>query len=344
MRYLVVILMLLPVLIPAPALAQVSVKTPEQTLSPTCVKPDQRLITVQSGDIGSRFGDGRISKKYDEQVNAFNACMRSYLDNADREITRLRTETKARRDQISQTASDRIRRIERQIGDALQAISAAQAWKEPPLRASDVGLDAFPDPECKAPDAHVLDVRRGAKDDRARQRQYEAQIQDHTSCMQLWIAQGRNEISQIKIDAEAELKKVTADANRKVGEISASTQDAAKQADIVQREQGQAVAALRTALGAGSAAVDPLTGGSLTKLEDKLQRSQDTPTGAGAPEAITCRTRQPLADSRLLGPEICKRNRVWAELYKAGQTISADGQKIVNSEKGMTLGPVTDGR
>ena len=339
MRYLVFALMLIPVC----ATAQTKANAPGEISAP-CVKPDQRLIAVQSGDPGSRFGDGRISRKYDEQVKAFNDCTRNYLDSADRDIARLRVETTARQDRITQAATDRIHRIEGQIAAAVRAVSAVQAWQTPAHGPADAALDAFPDPDCRTPDPRLLDVRRGAKDDRARERQYDGQIKDYAGCMQLWISQARNEISQIKIDTEAELRTLTADANRRILEISAATQDAAKQADIVQQQQETAVAALKTSLGAGSAATDVLQGGSQTQLQEKLQRSQDMPTGAGDPDAITCRTRQQLADSRMMGPEVCKRNRVWADLYKAGKTISADGQKIVNSEKSITLGPATDGR
>ncbi|HEX4272869.1 MAG TPA: hypothetical protein VHZ32_15870, partial [Rhizomicrobium sp.] len=34
------------------------------------------------------------------------------------------------------------------------------------------------------------------------------------------------------------------------------------------------------------------------------------PTGEGDPDAITCRPPQPIPDSRLRGPEVCKKNSV----------------------------------
>ena len=338
MKYLAFTLMLFP----ASAMAQTGTNARGEPAA--CVKPDPRLIAVQNGDAGSRFGDGRISRKYDEQVKAFNDCTRSYLDRADTEISRLRIETKARQEQIAQSATDRIHRMERQIADAAQAIRTVQAWQKPSPATPSGTLDAFPDPECREPDSRLLEVRRGTKDDGARARQYDGQIKDYAGCMQLWIAQAGNEISQIKSDAESELKSLTTNANRRILALSTATQDAAKQADIVQQQQETAIAALQTSLGAGSAATDVLQGGSQNQLQAKLQRSQDMPTGAGDPDAITCRTRQQLADSRLTGPEVCKRNRDWAELYKVGKTISADGQRIVNSEKAVTLGPATDGR
>ena len=49
------------------------------------------------------------------------------------------------------------------------------------------------------------------------------------------------------------------------------------------------------------------------------------PSGAGEPDAITCRTPQLLPGSRLPGPEVCKINRVWAQLRAEGMDISPDG-------------------
>jgi hypothetical protein len=53
------------------------------------------------------------------------------------------------------------------------------------------------------------------------------------------------------------------------------------------------------------------------------------PTGAGDPNAITCRVPQTLPGSRLPGPMVCKFNRVWAQLRAGGMEISADGTYLV---------------
>ena len=83
----------------------------------------------------------------------------------------------------------------------------------------------------------------------------------------------------------------------------------------------------------------PGTENSVTITGARLPRSADMPTGEGDPDAISCRTPQQLAGSRLMGPEICKRNREWAKLYKRGDTISPDGGKIVMGEKQRTYNP-----
>ncbi len=53
-----------------------------------------------------------------------------------------------------------------------------------------------------------------------------------------------------------------------------------------------------------------------------------TPTGAGDPDAITCRVPQALPGSRLSGPEVCKTNRVWASLRAQGLDISPNGRSF----------------
>jgi beta-lactamase regulating signal transducer with metallopeptidase domain len=54
-----------------------------------------------------------------------------------------------------------------------------------------------------------------------------------------------------------------------------------------------------------------------------------TPTGQGDPDAVTCRVPQPLPGSRLPGPEVCKANRVWAQLRAEGQDVSPDGAHLI---------------
>jgi hypothetical protein len=53
------------------------------------------------------------------------------------------------------------------------------------------------------------------------------------------------------------------------------------------------------------------------------------PRGEGDPDAVTCRLPQALPGSRLAGPEVCKINRIWAELRALGQQISPDGRTLM---------------
>jgi hypothetical protein len=64
-----------------------------------------------------------------------------------------------------------------------------------------------------------------------------------------------------------------------------------------------------------------------------------TPDGKGDPNAITCRPPQKLVNSRMMGPEVCKTNGVWAQYAKDGMEVAADGIHDVPSEKFRTLNP-----
>jgi hypothetical protein len=64
------------------------------------------------------------------------------------------------------------------------------------------------------------------------------------------------------------------------------------------------------------------------------------PDGTGDPDATTCRPAQPVPNSRLLGPRVCKLNSQWALLRKNGQDISADGRDIIADTKGGNIAPM----
>ena len=69
------------------------------------------------------------------------------------------------------------------------------------------------------------------------------------------------------------------------------------------------------------------------------QSHDRAPSGEGDPNVITCRRPQPLPSSRLLGPEVCKTNAVWARYRKDGMEVAADGIHDVPSEKMRTINP-----
>ena len=65
----------------------------------------------------------------------------------------------------------------------------------------------------------------------------------------------------------------------------------------------------------------------------------DSPTDQGGPYAITCRPPQALPGSRLLGPEVCKTNAVWARYRRDGMDVAPDGIHDVQSEKWRSINP-----
>ncbi|HEY4077348.1 MAG TPA: M56 family metallopeptidase [Rhizomicrobium sp.] len=65
-----------------------------------------------------------------------------------------------------------------------------------------------------------------------------------------------------------------------------------------------------------------------------------SPTGEGDPGAVTCRVPQTLPGSRLPGPEVCKTNRVWAQLRSSREVISPDGRSVIASDARSPGSPV----
>jgi len=62
-----------------------------------------------------------------------------------------------------------------------------------------------------------------------------------------------------------------------------------------------------------------------------------TPAGDGAPELVVCRAPQQLPGSRLLGPQVCRTNAVWAQYRRDGMDVAPDGIHDVASEKHRSL-------
>ena len=58
-----------------------------------------------------------------------------------------------------------------------------------------------------------------------------------------------------------------------------------------------------------------------------------SPNGDGDPLQVVCRPPQPLPGQRLMGPEVCKTNAVWAWYRQQGLDIAADGVHDVAGRK-----------
>lgn len=333
------------ILVPAAALAQTAADQLTKTVQETqCARPDRTLIKLESNGQTQWTSQSIGSAKYDRQVKGFNDCTRVYVEKANLEITRIREDTKKHLDGMAEDATGRIRRIERQVNDAIERVKAINGLASVAPGGPDTALDAFPEPECNTPDENLLIPKRGARDNSARERLYDGQIKTYAACMRGWIAQAKSQISQIKTNTEAAMKPVTADANRQILEIWDTILEAVKRADTAQKEQSAALEALKAQLAAAPAtSTTPLSAANenVVSTDVRLLRSADQPTGEGDPDAISCRARQQLPGSRLLGPEICKRNRVWASLTKEGKNISADGLTFMDSEKNRSFNPQT---
>jgi hypothetical protein len=337
-RYLLIIPV---VLVPAAALAQTAADQLTKAVQETqCAQPDRTLIKVESSGQTRWVSESAASAKYNRQVKGFNDCTRIYVDKANLQITRIRNDAQSQLNRMTEDATSRIRRIERQVNDAIEKVKEVNGLASVASSGPDIALDAFPEPECQTPDGTLLIPLRGVRDNSARERRYDGQIKSYEACMRGWIIQAKSEISQIKADTESLMKSVTTDANRQILEIWNTILETVKQADTAQKEQARALDDLKAQL----AAATPLPSSlppteTVVSTDVRLPRSADQPTGEGDPDAIACRAPQQLPGVHFMGPEICKRNREWARLYKRGENLSPDGKRILESEKARTLAP-----
>jgi hypothetical protein len=322
-----------------------------------CTKPDSELIKPGTAD------------SYNAQAKGFNDCLRIYVENENNKIARLRADAGGQFDAIMAGATIQIHDIERAINTAIIQVGivngVAKASELPP---PGEGLAAFPAPECAKPDDALLKPGRGKKAaSLAALDKYEAERQGFETCMRLYIAQARNQVLQIKANAEAGFLRVADDVNPRIHAINVEVATALEDARKASGERDAKVNAIHSPLTADG--LSPQSRDQLlspvkyqpppdTTLPNqmssnragtesvivngtRLPRSADMPTGEGDPDAISCRSPQQLGGSRLMGPEICKRNREWAKLTKNGQNISPDGSAIVAGEKQRTFNPTT---
>jgi ElaB/YqjD/DUF883 family membrane-anchored ribosome-binding protein len=339
MKYLLAVLLLL---VPVWAQAQ----TAEALLSQEkqdlrCTRPDRTLIRKETALGTSWSSETSNSAKYNQQVSGFNDCTRVFVDNANREITRIRDEAGAKLNQIGADATSHIRIIERQINAAIEDAKAVDSLEEPPPSTAAAEPAAFPSPDCKPPDSKLVIPLPHRPDNGARDQKYDGQKLGYATCMRAWIAQAKAEIQQIDHNAHADMRPVTEDANRQIREIKATILATLEETKTAALEQARALDQLKASLAPNSPPPPQPGIESVTVTDTRLLRQQDSPTGAGDPDTIVCRMRQQLPDSRLWGPEICKRNRDWADLYRRGVQISSDGLKLVDSEKQRTYNPQT---
>lgn len=78
-------------------------------------------------------------------------------------------------------------------------------------------------------------------------------------------------------------------------------------------------------------------------LPAQAQDLSRRPDGTGDPDGTTCRAPQPLPQSRMQGPKVCKLNSEWALLRKNGEDISPDGKAIIPDAKGSNIAPMNCG-
>jgi hypothetical protein len=306
----------------------VSAQTPAPAL---CQKPDESLIKSRGGYAGrTETPDNEKIAHYNAQARAFNDCMKKLIDTGSAEMDRVRTDGNAAIRAAAETAN----RQSQDIAEKMEAAIAGRA-PAPEVQADPAGWQ-YPDADCAIPDKSLMRTVRGKKSTSASATaKFDAQQRDYRACVQSYLKQAGAEMHQIEASANARIKEIADKANARVGALRDQVNGAIAIANHAATDEIQTVR--NTPLEISPANTFKNGVENVTVENQPPLALADTPKGEGDPHAIVCRKPQQLPDSRLLGPEICKRNRVWAALYQAGKDISSDGQTILPSEKSRTI-------
>ena len=348
MRRLLLALIFVPVVCSSAEAATAGEVVFDKIVQSKCTRPPSELIKPGT------------SGKYNALAKDFNDCLRVYVENENNKIARIRAEASADFDRIMENSTTQIRDIERAINIAIFEVALVNGLADARYRPlpGDT-LASYPTAGCSEPDAALLKPVPGRRVASLKNTdRYEDQRLGYEACMRSYVAQAKNQISQVKANAEEAFHRVAEDANPRIARINANVSEALNEASKASGERNVAVNAFHGPLqasGLNPAATQPNGLGpiafqpeqkqpgteSVTVPGERLPRSADMPNGAGDPGAISCRIPQQLPGSRLMGPEICKRNGEWAKLFKDGRSISADGKQIVDAEKALTYNPQT---
>jgi ElaB/YqjD/DUF883 family membrane-anchored ribosome-binding protein len=311
-------------LIPLPGRAD----QPASAAPPACERPDDSLIKLRDDYAGRQeVPEAEKIERYNAQGRAFNDCMKKLIETNNAEMDRIRNDGNAAIRDTTDSAN-------RQSIAIAQKIKAAIAGHAAPDEAQ-TDWAGYPDADCLAADKQLLEpVRKGASTGAARSAKYYAQQQAYQACMKDYVTQAAAQMRQITTDADARIREIADTANARISQLHALVQDAIQTANQASASEVKVVRGTPLEINPGSSFRD---GVESVIVEGTPPQIAETPRGEGDPHAIICRKPQQLPGSRLLGPEICKRNRVWASLYKAGKDLSADGQSIISSEKSRTF-------
>ena len=309
-----------------------SVNSSPEYPAPECTKPDDKLLKQlrkpEYSNVGGRADSGAVDSynalvgAYNRGASNYNSCMSSYISAANGEIKKLHDEAVAHIKQVTDDANSRVSWIEKQIQYVVN--EANSTGNVPAAREED--FSQYPTSQCRKPD----EIKPGQRTI-AQTTKYDQEDRAYRPCVASYIADATSEIKQIQDNASGGSRQIAESANSRIRLIKDRIRNAIADAD-------------RTASAGPSggeitlAAIPPTEPGteSVVVTGERVKRFMDTPTGEGEPDAISCRMPQQLPDSHIPGPEICRRNRDWANLHKAGNDISSDGRSIVPSEASRT--------
>jgi len=278
------------------------------------------------------MADNDKIKLYNAQARAFNGCTRKLIDSNNAEIDRVRDDGNTAIKSVAETAN----RQSKDIAEKMEAAIAGRAPASYPQ--ADLADWQYPDSDCAIPDAALVKPVRGKKGtstSAAGTAQFDAQQQGYRACVKDYVKQAGAEIAKIEVSANARIKQITDQANARMDDLHNQVDSAIAVANHAATDEIQAARGTPYEINPANYFKNGVE--NITVEDQPPLELVDTPKGEGDPHAIVCRKPQALPDSRLLGPEVCKRNRVWASLYQAGKDISADGQTILPSEKSRTV-------
>jgi hypothetical protein len=303
------------------AAAAQSPTPPDVPPAAVCVKPETPKLGVPGNEQSAINAYNARIAKYNRESVAFTRCTNDYIQYTNGEIQKIRNDANDRIKFVTDSANRQTKDIDAKIRAAMAGTVLAGG--------SQLG---FPPSECHNPDDTLLKSKTG-KSDIARTNRYDEQKRAYEPCMRTYIEQARGEIQQVQANAQAALALIADDANTRIRLLNGKVGDARSTADDAAREGAQSMDELRALTIAPGEA-------NLVTAYPRPPRSADSPKGNGYPDAIACRAPQIQPDSRLLGPEVCRRNRDWAQLFHDGSDISADGLRIVDSERRRTQNAV----
>jgi hypothetical protein len=274
----------------------------------SCQPPDASLIKSRGQYSGrADLPDGEKIARYNEQAKRFNACTRQLVDGHNDEIDRVRDAANAEIVRVRDTANRKILDIQHKLTLVVSGGTAA---------ASDLP-GAFPGPTCAKPDARAA--------------QYARLQSAYETCVKDYIERASTVSRQTALTAGVEIANIADRANGRIAQLRETVKGGIQTANDAALKRSHSVEG--TVLGRldpvleARAAENPMEN---SRAEGSWPVVLATPSGEGDPRPIICRAPQPLTESRIMGPKVCRRNGVWAVLRKAGQDIAADGTTFVD--------------
>lgn len=302
-----------------------------------CLRPDRTSIdrrrnytAAPDGNIGmdlDALSRNEGVAAYNKGAQNYNACMLAYIAAADTEKRRVHDEAIANIGKVADESNVRIKWIERQIQAVVD--EADNLGAGPVAQAAD--SSQYPAPDCKKP----IEPKSG-QHTIERTSKYDQDYRAYRTCVSGYIEGAKAEIRQLSDLAEGSMRQIAQDANIRIAAVTEAVYGAITEANKITRSGKELVAPSSSVIVITAPAASPPATESTTVSSERIPRSIDTPGGEGDPDAISCRLPQQRADSRLPGPEICKRNRDWTSLKNAGYDISPDGKSTVPTRQAGT--------